>query len=103
MSGVLDRLTIVLSNELADDALLVIAAYSEGVEGNSLKMRDRLAGLAKKNPTASSREIRSIWFLKERNEISNAQYEFALNFLAIGTITQNPKEFGVNSEALRLD
>ncbi len=103
MSGVLDRLTIVLSNELADDALLVIAAYSEGVEGNSLKMRDRLAGLAKKNPTASSREIRSIWFLKERNEISNAQYEFALNFLAIGTITQNPKEVGVNSEALRLD
>ncbi|MDH3529961.1 MAG: hypothetical protein OEQ28_10380, partial [Acidobacteriota bacterium] len=103
MVGTLDRLTIVLGNELADDALLVIAAYDEGKAGNNLKMRDRLAGLAKKNPTASSREIRTIWFLQEKGEISASQYDFALNFLAVGTITQNPAEFGVKSGALKLE
>lgn len=103
MSPVLDRLTIALGNEMADDLLLVIAAYNEGAAGETLKMRNRLASLAKNNPTASSREIRTIWFLKDKGEISSAQYEFAVNFLAIGTITQNPKVFGVNSEALRLD
>lgn len=103
ISGVLDRLTIVLGNELADDALLVIAAFDEGQAGNNLRMRDRLANLAKKNPTASSREIRTIWFLREKGEISAGQYDLALNFLAIGTIAQNPKEFGVNSEALKVE
>ena len=100
MSEVLGKLTIVLSNELADDALLVIAAYDEGVQGSTLRMRDRLANLAKKNPTASPREIRTIWFLREKGELTNAQYQFALNFLAVGTIAQNPKAFGVNAEAM---
>ena len=99
MADVLDKLTIVLSNELADDALLVIAAYDEGKAGNTLKMRDRLANLAKKNPTASPREIRTIWFLQEKGEISGAQYNFALNFIAVGTIAQAPREFGVNARA----
>ncbi|MEZ5306131.1 MAG: FHA domain-containing protein [Pyrinomonadaceae bacterium] len=103
MSETLDKLTIVLGNELSDDSLLVIAAYSEGEAGNTLAMRDRIANLTKKNPNNTAREIRSIWFLRENNEISAAQYDFALRFLAIGTITQNPKAFGVNSAALTLN
>ncbi|NNE66503.1 MAG: FHA domain-containing protein [Pyrinomonadaceae bacterium] len=99
MSEILDRLTIVLGNELADDAILVIAAYDEGKAGNTLRMRDRLANLTRKNPTASPREVRTVWFLREKGQISQAQYDFALDFLAVGTIAQNPKEFGVNSEA----
>jgi hypothetical protein len=103
MAGVLDKLTIVLSNEWADDALLVIAAYNEGVAGNTLQMRNRVASLTKKNPNSSPREVRTIWFLREKGEISASQYDFALNFLAIGAITQNPKAFGVSSEALKLN
>jgi hypothetical protein len=49
---------------------------------------------------SSSRQIRSIWFLKKNNHITEAEYESALRFLAIGTITQNPKDFGVNAEAI---
>ncbi len=31
-----------------------------------------------------------------------AEFDRALSFLAIGTIAQNPKDFGVNAEALKL-
>lgn len=102
MSDVLDRLTIVLSNEMADDSLLVIAAYTEGKAGDTLKMRDRIAGLAKTNQTASPREIRTIWFLRDNGSISADQYNFAVNFLAVGTIMQNPKAFGVNAKEVSI-
>ncbi len=102
MSDVLDRLTIVLSNEMADDSLLVIAAYSEGKAGDTLKMRDRIAGIAKKNQTASPREIRTIWFLRDNGSISEDQYNLAVSFLAIGTIMQNPKAFGVNAKEVSI-
>ncbi len=102
MSDVLDRLTIVLSNEMADDSLLVIAAYTEGKAGDTLKMRDRIAGIAKTNQTASPREIRTIWFLRDNGSISADQYNFAVNFLAVGTIMQNPKAFGVNAKEVSI-
>ena len=103
MADTLDKLTIVLSNELADDSLLVIAAFDEGSAGNTLRMRDRLARLTKQNSNASPREIRTIWYLRDKNEISTSQFDNALNFLAIGTITQNPSKFGVKAPTLRLD
>jgi hypothetical protein len=59
-----------------------------------------LEALAKKNPGVSPREIRTIWFLKKQGKITDAEYEYALRFLAIGTITQNPKDFNVNAEAI---
>ena len=100
MLDTLDNLSIVLGNELADDNLLVMAAFDQGVAGENLKMRDKVAGLTKKFPNKSSREIRTIWFLKDNGEITDAQFEFALRFLAIGTIAQNPKDFNVQAEAI---
>ncbi len=97
MSEVFDRLTIVLGNELADHALLVTAAFNEGQAGNNLTMRDRLANLVNKSPTSSPREIRTICFLRNKNEISDAQYDLALTFLTLGTTVQNSKAFGVNT------
>jgi hypothetical protein len=64
-------------------------------------MRNMLQDLATKSPE-SSRAIRTIWFLEKQGKITPAEFEFALRFLAIGTITQNPKDFGVNAEALAL-
>jgi hypothetical protein len=93
---VLDNLAIPVGNALADDCLLMMAAY---FDTDNLKMRNMLAAETQKTP-ASSRQIRTIWFLKENNKITDAQFEFALRFLAIGTITQNPKEFNVNEEAV---
>ncbi len=101
MAGVLDKLSTQIGNELADDALLLIAAYDQGEAGEFMKMRNMLQDLANKS-TESSRTVRTIWFLQKNNKITASEFEFALRFLAIGTLMQNPKDFGVNTEALVL-
>jgi hypothetical protein len=94
------ELRISLANNLADDNLLMIAAYDQGKAGKFKDLRNALEALAKKNPSVSPREIRTIWFLKKQGKITDAEYEYVLRFLAIGTIAQNPKDFGVNAEAV---
>jgi len=101
IADTLDKLTIQLGNELADDCLLTIAAYDQGAAGETMKLRNQLQDLATKLPQ-SSREIRTIWFLKKQGTITNAEFEMAVNFIAIGTITQNPSAFAVKAEALDL-
>jgi hypothetical protein len=100
MLPVLGELRISLANNLADDNLLIIAAYEQGVAGKNLALRNTLEALSKRNPNVSPREIRTIWFLKKQAKITDSEYDFALRFLAIGTITQNPKDFNVNAEAV---
>lgn len=102
MIEVLDKLDIQLGGEFADDGLITIAAYQQGVADEFLKMRNTIEKLAPDNPNVTSRQIRTIWFLRDKGKISGAEFEFALRFLAIGTITQNPKAFGVNAEELSL-
>ncbi|HVE57370.1 MAG TPA: FHA domain-containing protein [Pyrinomonadaceae bacterium] len=100
MLPVFSELRISLANNLADDNLMMIAAYDQGKAGKFKDLRNSLEALAKKNPSVSPREIRTIWFLKQQGKITDAEFEFALRFLAIGTITQNPKDFNVNAEAV---
>jgi hypothetical protein len=100
MLPVFTELRVILANNLADDNLMMVAAYNQGKAGKTKDLRNSLEALAKKNPSVSPREIRTIWFLKKQGKISDAEYEFALRFLAIGTIAQNPKDFGVNAEAV---
>ena len=100
MANVLDELSRNVGDEFSDDSLLVIAAYEQGAAGRTLEMRNMLQGLTDKFPE-SSRRIRTIWFLKENGKISDSQFEFALRFLAVGTISQNPADFGVNAEAVK--
>jgi hypothetical protein len=102
MSEVLDKLSTQVGSELADDSLLVIAAFDQGTAGEFLKMRNMLQQLSNQFPE-SSRTIRTIWFLHKNGKISETQFEFALRFLAIGTITQNPKDFNVNAEELKFN
>lgn len=100
MIEVLSNLRASLGNELADDNLLIIAAYDQGAANQNLAMRDTVAGLTNKFPNVSSRTVRTIWFLQENGKLSPEQYDFALKFLAIGIIAQNPKDFSVQSEAV---
>lgn len=99
MAEVLGKLGTQIGSELGDDCLLMMAAYDQGAAGDFMKMRNMLQDLATRSPE-SSRAIRTIWFLKQNGKISDEQYNFALRFLAIGTISQNPKDYGVNAEAL---
>ena len=99
MADVLADLSRNIGNELANENLLILAAYEQGAAGKTLEMRNMLQNLVGKFPE-SSRQIRTIWFLKENDKISESQYEFALRFLAIGTISQSPKDYGVQAEAL---
>jgi len=99
MTETFDKLRTPIGCEFASDALLMIAAYDQAAGGDFLKMRNMLQDIATKYPD-SSRAIRSIWFLHKINKITDTEYDFALRFLAVGTVMQNPKDFGVNSEAL---
>ncbi len=94
MADTLDRFGTQIGNEFGDDCLVLIAAFDQG---DPMKMRNLLQQLAT-NSTESSRTIRSIWWLKKNGKITDAEYESALRFLAIGTLAQNPRDFGVDIE-----
>jgi pSer/pThr/pTyr-binding forkhead associated (FHA) protein len=99
MAATLDKLRTQIGSELAEDTLLMIAAYDQGEAGDFLKMRNMLQDLSNKYPD-SSRSIRTIWFLQQNGKITQSEFDTAVTFLAVGTISQNPKAFGVNAEAL---
>lgn len=99
MAPVLAKLNVQIGSELADDCMLMIAAYEQGAAGDTMKLRNMLQNLANE-VSESSRTIRTIWFLEKRQKITAAEFDRALTFLAIGTLAQNPKEFGVNIDAL---
>lgn len=99
MAETLNELSRNIGDERSDDALLVIAAFDQGASGNTLGLRNKLQSLVDESPS-SSRQIRTIWFLRDKNHITEAEFDAALRFLAIGTISQNPKEFSVNAEAI---
>lgn len=99
MSESLGKLSGVLGTELANDCLIVVAAFEEG--GSTLAMRDKLQNLTAKTPNVSPAIVRTVWFLKENGKLTDSAFDFVLRFLAIGTIMQNPKEFGVDAEPLK--
>ncbi len=100
MVGVLDKLNRSIGVETADEALLVIAAYNQGVEDKFLQLRNQAEALTKTSQGVTARQVRTIWFLYEKKKLTDAEFELALRFLAIGTITQKPTDFSVNAEAL---
>src|SRR5690606_13951548 len=97
VAEVLAVLRTQIGDEFGDDVLLTLAAYDQGAAGDTMKMRNMLQGLTGKYQV-SLRTIRSIWFLKKNDLITDQQYELALRFLAVGTVMQNPKAFNVNAE-----
>jgi len=79
---------------------LIIAAYERGAAGKPRSLQSTLEALSKNAQNVSPREIRTIWFLRGKDKITEAEFNFALQFIAIGAITQNPKDFNVNAEAV---
>jgi pSer/pThr/pTyr-binding forkhead associated (FHA) protein len=100
MAEVLDKLNRSIGVESADESLLVIAAYDQGVADKFLQLRNQAEALSKTTQGVTARQVRTIWFLHERGKLTDSEFELALRFLAIGTITQKPSDFSVNAEAL---
>jgi len=101
MADVFGKIRTPIGNELSDDALLMVAAYQQGSNGGVTQMVNMLQKVVNEYPE-TPHSVRTIWFLHEKGKISDPEYDFALTFLAVGTILQNPKDFSVNSEALNL-
>ncbi len=100
MIGPLSELRIQIGDAFANECVVIIAAYDQGAAGRTMAMRDTMRDVATDNPETSSRKVRTIWFLKEKGKLTDAQFEFALRFLACGTIAQDPKSFGINARPL---
>jgi hypothetical protein len=101
MADVLGKLHTEIGDERSDDCLLMIAAFDQGQRGDFQGLRNMLQDMSNKFPE-SSRAIRTIWFLQKQNKISASEFDFAVQFIAIGTISESPKDFGVNAEPLVL-
>jgi hypothetical protein len=99
MLPTLSRLRGIFSTELANDALLVIAAYDQGPGGTTHPLQMTLFQLAQRQPDSPA-TIRTVWYLHEHQKISPQSYDLVLRFLAIGVIAQNPRKFGVEAEPL---
>ncbi len=82
----LNRYAIVFGTELANDSLLTVAAYAQGDPPNTT--RDRIANLTKNSPNASAAIVRTIWFLKENDKLSQPAFDFAVRFIAVGAMLQ---------------
>ncbi|REJ75596.1 MAG: FHA domain-containing protein [Acidobacteria bacterium] len=103
--GMIDSLSglkIQIGDGFANECIVIIAAYDQGERGEFLRMRDTMTKLANDNPDTSSRKVRTIWFLKEKGALSDAQFDLALRFLAIGTMAQDPSAFGLDAKPLDL-
>lgn len=101
MSEILGKLRQPIGTELANESLLMVAIYDKGEHGDFESMPNIIQQLTTKSPE-SSRTIRTIWFLQKNGKISDPEFDFAIRFLAIGAITQSPKDFGVSADPLIL-
>lgn len=88
----LQKYTLVLGTELANDNLLSVAAYAEGNPPN--QMRDRVAALTL-TPGATAGTVRTVWYLRDNNKLSESAFDFAVRFVAAGTLLQNPSAFNL--------
>ena len=81
----------------ADSSLIVLAAQTMGPgTKKSHPLLPRIREVIKSNPSAK----RSVWYLYEHDAISREAYSFVVRFLALGIIAQNPRQFGIEAEAL---
>ena len=81
----------------ADSSLIVLAAQTIGPgTRTSHPLLPKIRQLIKSNPSAK----RSVWYLYERNGITREAYSFVVRFIALGIIAQNPRQFGIDADAL---
>lgn len=90
MVGELKEYVNVIGMEVANEAPLIIAAYGEGSSPEGV--RNSLGNLVASTGAAPV-TVRTIWFLRDNKKLGDKGFNFALNFLAAGTVLQDPKSF----------
>lgn len=91
--GDLSWLKATFGSGLADGSLIIVAAYRMGT--GTKRSHPLLASMrrAVKDPLTQ----RNIWYLRERGALESDAYDFAITFIAVGVIAQQPRQFGVAS------
>jgi hypothetical protein len=91
--------------ETANSALLLIAAYpypfnpSIGSQSRTPHpLASKLMEFGGRKSTVETSEARSVWFLREKNGITNEAYDLVIRLLAIGVIAQNPTQYGIEAD-----
>lgn len=93
--------------ETANSSLLLIAAYPYPFNppiGSQTRtphpLASKLVEIGGRRSTVETAEARSVWFLREKNAITEEAYKLVIRLLAIGMIAQNPHHYGIDAEPL---
>ena len=93
--------------ETANSSLLLVAAYPYPFNppiGSQTRtphpLAAKLVEVGGRRSTVETSEARSVWFLREKNAITEEAYDLVIRFLAIGVIAQNPAHYGIDAEPL---
>ena len=105
MSPRLLSLRATFGTETANSSLLLIAAYPypfNPLIGSQTRtphpLASKLVEIGGRRSTVETSEARTVWFLREKNAITDEAYEFVIRLLAIGVIAQNPSQYGIDAE-----
>lgn len=105
MSPRLLSLRATFGTETANSSLLLIAAYPYPFNpqiGSQTRtphpLASKLVEIGGRRSTVETSEARTVWFLREKNAITDEAYEFVIRLLAIGVIAQNPSQYGIDAE-----
>ncbi|HEV2864866.1 MAG TPA: FHA domain-containing protein [Pyrinomonadaceae bacterium] len=80
-----------------DGCLIILAAYTDGVGSRrSHPLLATIRRLVRRSPFAE----RNVWFLRERGGLSDAAYDLVIRTVAVGTIAQDPRRYGVQADPL---
>jgi len=93
--------------ETANSSLLLIAAYPYPFNpqiGSQARtphpLASKLMEFGGRRSTVDTSEARSVWFLREKNGITNDAYDLVIRLLAIGIIAQDPSQYGIDVDPL---
>jgi hypothetical protein len=107
MTPKLLTLRATFGTETANSSLLLVAAYPYPFNppiGSQTRtphpLAARLTEFGGKRSVVDTSVARSVWFLREKNGISDEAYRLVVRLLAVGAIAQSPRRYGVEADPL---